>query len=143
MRPLLSMTVCFGVKHFSHKLNTASMPAMAVREVIEEAFSADHANIEAAACDICATVNRILLFPCIQCLCFIERPPCTAGTANWLWKQGRVALRPICRITGICQVDIHPAARIGQGIMLDHATGIVIGETAVVENDVSTFKMLH
>lgn len=33
-------------------------------------------------------------------------------------------------------VDIHPAARIGQGVMMDHATGIVIGETAVVENDV-------
>jgi serine O-acetyltransferase len=37
-------------------------------------------------------------------------------------------------------VDIHPAARMGRGIMMDHATGIVIGETAVVEDDVS---MLH
>ncbi|MGC6761831.1 serine O-acetyltransferase, partial [Escherichia coli] len=35
---------------------------------------------------------------------------------------------------------IHPAARIGHGIMLDHATGIVIGETAVVENDVSILQ---
>ena len=34
-------------------------------------------------------------------------------------------------------VDIHPAARIGHGIMLDHATGIVVGETAVIEDDVS------
>lgn len=39
-----------------------------------------------------------------------------------------------------CQVDIHPAARIGRGIMLDHATGIVIGETAVVEDDVSILQ---
>ena len=37
-------------------------------------------------------------------------------------------------------MDIHPAARIGHGIMLDHATGIVIGETAVVENDVSILQ---
>jgi serine O-acetyltransferase len=34
-------------------------------------------------------------------------------------------------------VDIHPAARLGDGIMIDHATGLVIGETAVVGNDVS------
>ena len=37
-------------------------------------------------------------------------------------------------------VDIHPAAKIGQGIMFDHATGIVVGETAVIEDDVT---MLH
>jgi serine O-acetyltransferase len=37
-------------------------------------------------------------------------------------------------------VDIHPAARLGRGIMIDHATGVVIGETAVVGDDVS---MLH
>jgi len=37
-------------------------------------------------------------------------------------------------------MDIHPAARIGRGIMIDHGTGVVIGETAVVEDDVS---MLH
>ena len=34
-------------------------------------------------------------------------------------------------------VDIHPGATIGQGVMLDHATGVVIGETAVIENNVS------
>ncbi|MFO6483760.1 hypothetical protein ACLBR5_03575 [Escherichia coli] len=38
------------------------------------------------------------------------------------------------------QVDIHPAAKIGRGIMLDHATGIVVGETAVIENDVSILQ---
>ncbi|MBI3514213.1 MAG: serine O-acetyltransferase, partial [Proteobacteria bacterium] len=44
------------------------------------------------------------------------------------------------RVSELFGVDIHPAARIGRGIMIDHATGIVIGETAVVEDDVS---MLH
>ena len=37
-------------------------------------------------------------------------------------------------------VDIHPSASIGNGVMLDHATGIVIGETSVVEDDVSIFQ---
>jgi serine O-acetyltransferase len=62
--------------------------------------------------------------------------------ANWLWKQGRHALATYLQnqISVACQVDIHPAARIGSGIMLDHATGIVIGETAVVENDVSILQ---
>lgn len=38
------------------------------------------------------------------------------------------------------RVDIHPAAKIGRGIMLDHATGIVVGETAVIEDDVSILQ---
>jgi len=62
--------------------------------------------------------------------------------ANRLWKDGReeMALYLQSIISQIFTVDIHPAASIGSGIFFDHATGIVIGETAVVENDVS---MLH
>ena len=44
------------------------------------------------------------------------------------------------RCNEMLAVDIHPASRIGQGIMLDHGTGIVIGETAVVEDDVSILQ---
>ena len=44
------------------------------------------------------------------------------------------------RVSKVFQVDIHPAATIGHGIMVDHATGVVIGETAVLGNDVS---LLH
>lgn len=62
--------------------------------------------------------------------------------AHWLWQSGRtsMALYLQSRISEIFAVDIHPAARIGGGLMIDHATGIVIGETAVIGNDVS---MLH
>ena len=62
--------------------------------------------------------------------------------ANWLWKQGRIALAMYFQnqISVACQVDIHPAATIGRGIMLDHATGIVIGETAVIYDDVSILQ---
>lgn len=62
--------------------------------------------------------------------------------AHWLWKKGRrdFALYIQSRASAVLQCDIHPAARIGRGIFLDHATGLVVGETAVIEDDVS---MLH
>ena len=62
--------------------------------------------------------------------------------AHWLWREGRKAMALFLqsRISQLFAVDIHPAARIGRGIMIDHATGIVIGETAVVEDDVSIMQ---
>ncbi|XWS29135.1 hypothetical protein CRYUN_Cryun24cG0002300 [Craigia yunnanensis] len=59
--------------------------------------------------------------------------------AHALWKQGRkvLALALQSRISEVFGVDIHPAAKIGDGILLDHGTGVVIGETAVVGNCVS------
>lgn len=58
--------------------------------------------------------------------------------AHDLWHHGRqpLALLVQNRVSDLFGVDIHPAARIGSGIMFDHATGIVIGETAVVEDEV-------
>lgn len=62
--------------------------------------------------------------------------------AHWLWAQGRtsMALYFQSRASREYDVDIHPGAKIGRGIMIDHGSGLVIGETAVVEDDVS---MLH
>ena len=62
--------------------------------------------------------------------------------AHWLWKQGRKALAQYIqsRVSETFQVDIHPAAQLGKGIMMDHATGVVIGETAILEDGVS---LLH
>lgn len=56
-----------------------------------------------------------------------------------LWTQSRkpLALALHSRISDVFAVDIHPAAKIGKGILLDHATGVVIGETAVIGNNVS------
>lgn len=58
--------------------------------------------------------------------------------AHYLWSADRQHLAQYIqsRVSVLFGVDIHPAARIGRGVMMDHATGIVIGETAVVENDV-------
>lgn len=62
--------------------------------------------------------------------------------AHWLWGMQRhaLALYLQSRISEAFNVDIHPAARIGQGILIDHGTSVVIGETAVVGDDVS---LLH
>jgi len=61
---------------------------------------------------------------------------------HWLWEKGRrdFALYLQSRSSAVFQVDIHPAAQIGRGIFLDHATSVVVGETAVIGDDVS---MLH
>ncbi|GAB2279747.1 Diamine acetyltransferase 2 [Dionaea muscipula] len=62
--------------------------------------------------------------------------------AHALWNQGRkvLALALQSRISEVFGVDIHPAAKIGEGILLDHATGVVIGETAVIGNRVSLMQ---
>lgn len=66
----------------------------------------------------------------------------THRLAHWLWTNGRkdFALYIQSRSSAVFQVDINPATRMGQGVFLDHATGIVIGETAVVEDDVSILQ---
>lgn len=66
----------------------------------------------------------------------------THRLAHWLWNSGRkdLALYLQSRSSVVFQTDINPAARMGKGIFIDHATGVVIGETAVVEDNVS---MLH
>lgn len=62
--------------------------------------------------------------------------------AHWLWQQKRTLLARYMqsRVAELFDVDIHPAAEIAGGLMVDHATGVVIGETVVIEQDVS---MLH
>lgn len=63
----------------------------------------------------------------------------THRLAHWLQKKGRkdFAYYLQSRSSSVFQVDINPAAKIGRGIFLDHATGFVVGETAVIEDDVS------
>lgn len=62
--------------------------------------------------------------------------------SHWLWNKNRamLALTIQSRVSEVFAVDIHPAARIGKGILMDHATGVVVGETAVIGDNVS---MLH
>jgi serine O-acetyltransferase len=116
-----------------------------LRAIFAEAMAAD-ASIELAMCaDIVAHRERdpacnsysmpLFFFKGYQALQ-------AQRIAHWLWLQGRQCLALFLQnqVAQEWDVDIHPGATIGMGIMLDHATGIVIGETAVIENDVS---MLH
>jgi len=66
----------------------------------------------------------------------------THRLAHWLWNKGRkdFAYYLQSRASAVFQCDIHPAARIGRGIFLDHATGLVVGETALIEDDVSMLQ---
>jgi serine O-acetyltransferase len=66
----------------------------------------------------------------------------THRLAHWLWGHGErdFALYLQSRSSDVFQTDIHPAARFGKGVFLDHATGLVVGETAVVEDDVSLLQ---
>jgi serine O-acetyltransferase len=63
----------------------------------------------------------------------------THRLAHWLWREGRrdFAYYLQSRSSSVFQTDIHPAAKLGSGIFLDHATGLVVGETAVIEDNVS------
>jgi serine O-acetyltransferase len=62
--------------------------------------------------------------------------------AHWMWRNGErdFALYLQSRSSDVFQTDIHPAARIGKGVFLDHATGLVVGETSVIEEDVSLLQ---
>ncbi len=76
----------------------------------------------------------------VTCMLFFKGFQALQGwrLAHQLWQDGRqpLALYIQSRLSQIYAVDIHPAAKMGAGIVLDHATGIVIGETAIVGDDV-------
>jgi serine O-acetyltransferase len=127
------------------KLESTYLSAMSLKEVIDQAFRSS-TDIREAICRDLAAV--------------LERDPAARGVAqpflhykgfhaleshrvaHWLWVEGRhpLAFYLQNRISEVFAVDIHPAARIGKGILIDHGTGVVIGETAVVGDNVS---MLH
>lgn len=66
----------------------------------------------------------------------------THRLAHALWRTGRhdFAFYLQSRSSAVFQTDIHPAARIGKGVFLDHATGLVVGSTAVIEDNVSMLQ---
>ena len=66
----------------------------------------------------------------------------THRLANWLWRRGRrdFALYLQSRSSAVFQVDMHPQVPLGRGVFFDHGTGIVVGATAVIEDDVSILQ---
>ena len=129
----------------ANKLATQVMPALDIREVIRHAYQADSQIIQSTITDIIAVyvrdpaTNRYST-PLLYYKGFLALQ--AYRIAHWLWGQQREALAIFLQsqIAIVFGVDIHPAAKIGCGVMFDHATGIVIGETAVIENDVSILQ---
>jgi len=129
----------------SQKLADDDMPQVLLREIMAEAHAADPGIGCAARADIVAVYERDpACHRYIQPLLYFKGFLAIQAyrVAHWLWKEGREDLAFFfqMRSSEMFGVDIHPGARIGKGIMIDHAHSIVIGETAVVGDDVS---MLH
>lgn len=131
--------------HLAEKLANGEMSALELGAVIADAFSTDDAACEAMRADIVAANDRdpacrdyLTAFLYYKGFLALQ----AYRVAHGLWVAGRQGLASYLqnRTSEVFGVDIHPAAKIGRGIFIDHATGLVIGETAVVEDDVS---MLH
>ena len=124
------------------KLDNPMLPTMLIRDVIQEALGDDDGILDAAQVDMLANRSRD---PACEDLCtpFLYYKGFHAlqahRIAHWLWRRERRTLARFfqSQISVGLGVDFHPAARVGRGIMLDHATGVVVGETAVIEDDVS------
>jgi serine O-acetyltransferase len=129
----------------AHKLGDQELRAMSLRELAIEAYRASPHLVDTAEADLKAVFERdpackgyvqpFLFFKGFQALQ-------TQRIAHWLWGQGRetMAFYLQSRMSEIFQVDIHPATQIGSGVFIDHGTGIVIGETAVIGDDVSLLQ---
>ncbi|WP_299549290.1 serine O-acetyltransferase [uncultured Tateyamaria sp.] len=127
------------------KLASNEMSMVVVREMVEEAYQKSPALVASARADLVAVYERDpachrLLQPILYFKGYQAMQAYRVG--HFLWQEGHTDLAYFfqMRVSEIFGVDIHPAARIGKGIMIDHAHSIVIGETAVVGNNVS---MLH
>ena len=126
-------------------LSESNVSVEILKEIFIEAFCKDKTILEATEKDLLAVLERdsacnelhlpLLYFKGFHAL-QIHR------VSHWLWTENRksLALYLQNRTSCICGADIHPGARLGNGIMLDHATGLVIGETSVIGNNVSILQ---
>ena len=126
-------------------LGAGVLPPMLLCEVFHEVLSADVSICLAAFADLHAHRTRdpacdSYVTPFLHFKGFHALQSHRMG--HWLWQRDRrwLALLLQGRASSRFGVDIHPGAEIGSGVMIDHGTGIVIGETARIANDVS---MLH
>ena len=130
---------------FSMKLASSEMSEQILREIADDAYSSEPMLGQAARADVMAVFDRDpACHRYLQPLLFFKGFQAVQAyrIGHWLWISGRIDLSYFVqmRVSEVFGVDIHPAAKIGKGIMIDHAHSIVIGETAVVGDNVS---MLH
>ncbi len=127
------------------KLASNEMSMSVIREIVEEAYAADPSLVAAARADLAAIYERDpACHRLLQPILFFKGYQAVQAyrVGHYLFKHGQrdLAYFVQMRVSEIFGVDIHPGARIGKGIMIDHAHSVVIGETAVVGDNVS---MLH
>ncbi|MBI1364362.1 MAG: serine O-acetyltransferase [Alphaproteobacteria bacterium] len=129
----------------AEKLADAEMNAMLWREVCSSAYADDPSIVAAGLADILAVYARDpacheYVQPFLYFKGYLSLQ--AQRVAHWLWGKDRrpLALYLQSRMSELFQVDIHPATVIGKGVFIDHATGVVIGETAVIEDDVSILQ---
>lgn len=126
-------------------LDHAEVPGELIRRVYEQALAAQPSLGDDFRADIAAVFDRDpacdrMIPPLLYLKGFAALQ--THRLAHWLWTNGRrdFASYLQSRASTVFGVDIHPAAHLGRGVMLDHATGFVAGETAVIEDDVSILQ---
>jgi len=128
--------------HLSKLLETAHLEDRLIEELFDDFYNSHKDIKQIIRSDIAAVFDRdpachryiepVLYFKGFQAL-QVHR------LAHWLWNDGRKDLAYYLQSVSsrIFSVDIHPAAKFGRGIFIDHATGIVIGETAEIDDNVS------
>src|SRR5258707_6055794 len=130
------------VHRVSQRLDHPDVSAELIRKAYEDALESDPSIGAAFRVDIVATLERDpATGRCLEPVLYFKgfHAIQTHRLAHWLWRKDRkdFAYYLQSRSSSVFQTDIHPAAPIGRGIFLDHATGLVVGETAVIEDDVS------
>lgn len=129
----------------SNRLANRQMSAMTLHSLMTQAIAAKPDILQSMLVDLLAHYERdAACDQYILPLLFFKGYHALQAhrIAHYYWSKNRRTLANFLqhRVAELFDVDIHPAAQFGQGIMLDHATGIVVGETTIIENDVS---MLH
>jgi serine O-acetyltransferase len=130
------------VHRIAQRLDHVEVSGELIRQAYADALDDEPGIGEAFRADIIATVDRDpATHRCLEPVLYYKgfHAIQTHRLAHWLWEKERkdFAYYLQSRSSSVFQCDINPAARIGRGIFLDHATGLVVGETAVIEDDVS------
>ncbi len=131
--------------HLAEKLATPELPALHLRTLFLDSYRRDDHIVDAAIQDLVAVRERDpACLSYLQCFLYFKGFMAlqTYRVAHGFWGQGRklMAYHLQSRSSELFSVDIHPAAKFGYGIMLDHADGLVAGETSEVGNGCS---LLH
>lgn len=136
---------CLGASlgvRLARKLAREDMTREELAPLLAGVFQGESRLVASAARDLCAIVERDPACDSpLQPLLFFKgfMAISTYRVSHHLWTHGRkeLALYFQSLASEVFAVDIHPAARIGCGILLDHATSFVVGETAIIEDNVS------